>query len=676
MNRFFIFLVSMFNILSSNELYAQQQQLAFGNNTSNIFINTQYLEPNGDKVSAATVSDSFGNQYLLVFKTNKSSQIIWSYYDAFHHSCQAVRIKKGISGDYFVLASVGENMLYCIKADGTLRWARSIDFSSEYGHRLTGITELPSGNIVICGYNGFEYSITADTKTQGFLWFFDSTGNFLQCKDYGQAKTLVGDNYYFRDVEYLNGKLYVVGGFGLGSTTVTNGLFMVMKTNGDTIATRIMPRDLTVGIDTIRYNNLLDISVNKGSLFINGQSGSLQIVGRIDTSAYLLTGYALSSKGYNRLVNPIFYAKDTNEFYTAFTPSKTYSNNYIFVSKIKAGIVEYCKKIQLDTAFVARKIYERGDTVHIAGGFNNTRKAYSSYFVLADTNKACGKSDTVVSLNKISATLQSPVKAPTSNIRYPIMYSYVTWNDYCVYTAFICGDTISCPSTFDASLDTLSTSAICLGDTVKLFAGGCYPKTWYRNGVPLVGSGNFRNVTELGIYNVTISNNICIDTSISITVSKKFTPTILVSGDTLFSSRGVSYQWLDSSLNPIIAANAEYFIPTFSGKYYVIVTDSTGCKQISDAVYFYLTLSALTNNKNLADVFDVFPNPTSTYISIKTIQPSKFLIRDIKGQIVFQGTQKEVLQQYKISELNLQPGFYWVQLVQSEHCFIKKIIVN
>ncbi|MBL0054207.1 MAG: hypothetical protein IPP29_23365 [Bacteroidetes bacterium] len=61
-------------------------------------------------------------------------------------------------------------------------------------------------------------------------------------------------------------------------------------------------------------------------------------------------------------------------------------------------------------------------------------------------------------------------------------------------------------------------------------------------------------------------------------------PTITQSGDTLFSSLAVSYQWYSVDSGLIIGAVNYNYIPTYAGSFYVIVTDTNGCEGASNTI--------------------------------------------------------------------------------------------
>ncbi|HTN17927.1 MAG TPA: T9SS type A sorting domain-containing protein [Chitinophagaceae bacterium] len=458
-------------------------------------------------------------------------------------------------------------------------------------------------------------------------------------------------------------------------------LLMVMDLNGNMLDTRLLPDPFISGTDTLRDHSFLDLSVVNGQLWIHGKgSGSrqCQIIGRVDTTTMTFSGYTVSSKSYKGFFNPRCFIKDTNEFYSVATPTPAYSDKKVFIAKIKNGVPEYCKKIQQDSSLIVHCISNRGDTVYTAGQINTSKKnGYSAYLALNDTAMGCGITDTTLSVDTFSAVLQTPLYAPLSQIQRPTSYYIPSWEEVCIQPQYLCGDKV-CPPSLHADLDTLSPTLICPGDTVQLFAGGCFAKTWYRDGIVLPGDSNLQKVTIPGNYQLVVSNNACADTSHIITVQHRPKPVVYQIGDSLYSSAAVAYVWLDSTRKPISGAEKPYFAPKKSGTYIVTTMDSSGCIQSSDP-FFFFTPSGIHNIGEAQDQhFRVFPNPIADRVSVsnQTNQAALMVIRNLNGQIVYRESLSPGEHTYPTDILQLRQGFYWIQFIQAESCTSKKIIVQ
>ncbi|MBL7711286.1 MAG: T9SS type A sorting domain-containing protein, partial [Chitinophagaceae bacterium] len=659
-------------------VFAQQQQLAFSNRESPIIIYDQYIEPNGDVVSVASILQDppFPSPHLLVFKADPAGTVIWSYYTGYTNH-RAVRIRKAANGDYLVLSQSGSMQLLRLKPDGTQRWAHLAGFSTAANYTVGGVTELPNGNIAVCGYNDFDYDGWA--QFQGHIIIQDSAGAFVHCRDYGHTKSWIDDQYYFLDIICLGNKLYAVGIFE-DKYYYTQALLMVMDLNGNMLDTRVLPDRFISGTDTLLDHSFLDLSVVNGQLWIHGKANAprqSQIVGHVDTTTMNFSGYTVSSKSYKGFFNPRCFIKDTNEFYSVATPTPAYSDKKVFISKIKNGVPEYCKKVQQDSLLIVHCISNRGDTVYTAGQINTSKKdGYAAYLALNDTATGCGITDTTLSVHTFSVALQTPLYAPLSQTQWPTSYYIPSWEEVCIQAQYLCGDKV-CPPSLHADIDVLSPGPICPGDTVQLFAGGCFPKTWYRDGIPLPEDSNLLKVTIAGKYQLVVSNNACADTSRSITVRYNPRPVIYRVGDSLYSSTAVAYVWLDSTRKPIRGAEKPYFIPKKTGTYYVTAMDSSGCIQTSDSFFFSAPSGIHKIGEAPDQHFQVFPNPIADRMSVSnhTGQAALMVIRNLNGQVVYSASLSPGEHVYSSDILQLRPGFYWIQFIQSESCTSKKIIV-
>lgn len=109
-----------------------------------------------------------------------------------------------------------------------------------------------------------------------------------------------------------------------------------------------------------------------------------------------------------------------------------------------------------------------------------------------------------------------------------------------------------------------------------------------------------------------------------------------------------------------------------SGSYIGIITDASGCQVFTD------TLMVLFNS-SLTDSYGnniiVYPNPTSSKITIQGIEKFKFLyLMDVNGKTVL---KKEITASSEVLTPNLPQGIYFLGLQHSNKAtIIKKIIVK
>jgi hypothetical protein len=142
-------------------------------------------------------------------------------------------------------------------------------------------------------------------------------------------------------------------------------------------------------------------------------------------------------------------------------------------------------------------------------------------------------------------------------------------------------------------------SQVCPGlSTVLSFTSGNIPGTyqWFRNGQLLSGANQFNlTVNQPGTYQLLYSNGTCSDTSAGVVIGTgtttlaSLTPSgpqeICSGGSVVFQANtgtGLTYLWLRN--NVLQFGSNSSFTASTSGSYSVVVTNSTGCKDTSDAV--------------------------------------------------------------------------------------------
>jgi hypothetical protein len=153
-----------------------------------------------------------------------------------------------------------------------------------------------------------------------------------------------------------------------------------------------------------------------------------------------------------------------------------------------------------------------------------------------------------------------------------------------------------------------------------------------------------------------------------------------VSGNTLSATPGMAgYQWyLNGNLIP--GATTSTYTATQSGSYYVIVTNSNGCKDQSQTKPF--TLVGVNDVSSLSGV-RIFPNPHNGVFTIQcpADKPNGMItieVRDISGKLVYQEslTAAGATIEKTIDLTSLSSGAYILRIVSdkssSTHSLIRK----
>ena len=123
----------------------------------------------------------------------------------------------------------------------------------------------------------------------------------------------------------------------------------------------------------------------------------------------------------------------------------------------------------------------------------------------------------------------------------------------------------------------------------------------------------------------------CTDTdTVTVEVYQTIKPTITQSGDTLFSSPAVSYQWFVDGIE-LPGETDNFYVSIFSDAYTVVATDSNGCETTSNPYNFTVgILETLQQNIHL------YPNPATSTLHIEL--PSNTTVQleviDLTGKVL------------------------------------------
>lgn len=163
-------------------------------------------------------------------------------------------------------------------------------------------------------------------------------------------------------------------------------------------------------------------------------------------------------------------------------------------------------------------------------------------------------------------------------------------------------------------VDTTINRIACNGDTIYIAGKMYYQTGTYHDTITSLVT----NCDSAMTINLTI---ITIDTSIT------------VQNDTLFSNQtGATYQWYNCELfTPITGETNNYFAPTFTGSFAVVVsknncTDTSNCHVI--------TITTISE-KNTLDQIEIYPNPFTNQLFINTNKATGNIeIINLLGEVV------------------------------------------
>lgn len=178
----------------------------------------------------------------------------------------------------------------------------------------------------------------------------------------------------------------------------------------------------------------------------------------------------------------------------------------------------------------------------------------------------------------------------------------------------------------------------CEGNTALLLgSGGMYAVKyeWEKSGVLLPDTIDRIPVTESGIYSVVVKDIYnCVAKSTNSIVNvfpMPSKPTIIQTGSTLTTSTAYNtYQWYRNGV-PMAGGSTRTVPISFDGKYYVRVTNTEDCFNISETM--------VIQNLSVKEVLPVgemnisiYPNPSQNIINISAPKEVNLIVSDIQGK--------------------------------------------
>ncbi len=154
-------------------------------------------------------------------------------------------------------------------------------------------------------------------------------------------------------------------------------------------------------------------------------------------------------------------------------------------------------------------------------------------------------------------------------------------------------------------------------------------------------------------------------------------PVITQSNDTLYSTNALSYQWWNVSTGLIPGATNNYYVPTQTGDYYVIIVDSIGCSGASNVISVsFAGIADLTGDKKL---MQVIPNPNNGnfVVSIdRSIKNYSLKLVNHAGQIIYSITPENGIDQYSLNLTGIAKGVYQLLLISADKTITQRLIIK
>ncbi len=229
---------------------------------------------------------------------------------------------------------------------------------------------------------------------------------------------------------------------------------------------------------------------------------------------------------------------------------------------------------------------------------------------------------------------------------------------------------------------TSTSQEICAGDCINysdLSTGTVQTYSWnFQGGTPVNSTDpNPVNVCydSAGAFSTTliVTNGACTNSNTHVgyvNVSQAPVPVISVSGDTLYSTAGLTYQWYEVTTGPIAVGIFQYYVATLGGNYFVCITDVSGCSACSDTVHVD---QEGVHEFDLNDSFSLYPNPATDKVYVHSLNGhavSLVRILDETGRVVKNSSIVFSNSRATVSLSDFAKGYYTLQLLDEK----KKII--
>ncbi len=230
-----------------------------------------------------------------------------------------------------------------------------------------------------------------------------------------------------------------------------------------------------------------------------------------------------------------------------------------------------------------------------------------------------------------------------------------------------------------------SDTLLCIGQTATLTASGLpIPNqlNWF-NGTTLIQSTTSEEpnysilVAGEGDYFVALVDSVCPFNSqpIHLSVESATTPSVGVSGDTLFGSDPcINCQWLFNN-SPIPGANGSFYVATQSGIYELEVTSPNGCTYQSSGVQIIISETVLPANVRQ---FNLSPNPTSSTLMMQLelgkMERFTVSLRDTNQRQLFLQTHQADKLSLPIDLRGVSAGTYFLHVQMESGSFVRKVV--
>jgi hypothetical protein len=222
---------------------------------------------------------------------------------------------------------------------------------------------------------------------------------------------------------------------------------------------------------------------------------------------------------------------------------------------------------------------------------------------------------------------------------------------------------------------------ICPNSKTSITASGGTAYKWYdaSEGGNLLYTGNpfiTNPITVPAKYYVANYNASCESKRSMVGITLKpmpATPKITQNGNVLSSNSTYGNQWGELITGPIGGATNQIYTPTYTGNYYVIVTDNSCLSDTSNLIL--VMVSSIQNNSGNNHI-KIYPNPTSDLIVIELDKSLNYKngsieLLNTQGKSIYQ--TRNICSETTINLSKYPRGIYLMKIVTSKEIFYESV---
>ncbi len=221
----------------------------------------------------------------------------------------------------------------------------------------------------------------------------------------------------------------------------------------------------------------------------------------------------------------------------------------------------------------------------------------------------------------------------------------------------------------DIPVSVTGAQAVCENDTVTFYTSPVATATSYTWTVPsgaTINSGQGDTLITVIFGNTGGSVGVSAVNScgsslpflLPVTISPAPLPGVILIGNTLFSNAATTYQWYLNG-NSIAGATNSTYVVVQNGIYQVLITNSDGCRAMSNPVTVSNVGIEEYQNENIISIFQT--ESEIRFLSAKILTDPQVKIFDLTGKEMI-SSQASSSQEIKITKNKMVPGIYFYRI--------------